>query len=286
MPELPEVETMRRGVTPVVGGQIEDVHRCPGPCRPIEISPSLAVFRRRARGRSIDRVDRVGKRVVLWLDSQEAIVFEPRMTGLVLLADPPDRDHLRFQIEISSPAERNPRARSIWFWDQRGLGNVRLYAADEFAVRFGLDRLGPDALGVSAETLRSRLGASRRAIKVALLDQRAVAGVGNLYASEALHSAGIDPRRRCDRLTLAQWGRLEVSLNEILEQAIRFEGSTLSDGTYRNALNKAGGYQNHHRVYDRQGEPCRSCADGVIVRIVQAQRSTFYCPNCQHRKRR
>jgi formamidopyrimidine-DNA glycosylase len=194
---------------------------------------------------------------------------------------------LRFQIEFSANGRRGAaRRQSIWFWDQRGLGNVRLYSAGQFANRFGLDRIGPDALGVSAEVLRERFGASRRAIKVALLDQRALAGVGNLYASEALHLAGIDPRRRCARLTVAQWGRLACALKEILEQAIRHEGSTLSDGTYRNALNQAGGYQNHHRVYDRRGEPCRSCAGGVIERIVQAQRSTFFCPECQRRARR
>jgi formamidopyrimidine-DNA glycosylase len=286
MPELPEVETMRRGVEPVVGGRIEAVRRVPGPCRPIEISPSMAAFGRRVRGQRIAKVDRVGKRVVLRLESNDAIVFEPRMTGLLLLSDPPDRHHLRFQIELSGASKRRRRLQSIWFWDQRGLGIVRLCSAGEFATRYGDERLGPDALGVSAETLKQRLGASRRAIKVALLDQRAVAGVGNLYASEALHLAGIDPRRRCTRLTIPQWRRLEAALKEVLEQAILYEGSTLSDGAYRNAFNETGGYQSHHRVYDRRGQPCGTCDGGLIERIVQAQRSTFFCPRCQHRSRR
>jgi formamidopyrimidine-DNA glycosylase len=279
MPELPEVETMRRGVAPVVGRSIADVRRGACRLRPIEIAPSLAVFRRRARGRRIEAAERIGKRLVLRLDSEELIVFEPRMTGLVLLADPPNRTHLRFEIRLSS-AETNDEVKLL-FWDQRGLGNVRLYAASEFAARFHSGRLGPDALGVSPETLRERLRQSSRAIKVALLDQRALAGVGNLYASEALHLAGVDPRRRCDRLTKEHWRRLAEALADVLALAIKYEGSTLSDGAYRNAFNQAGGYQNHHRVYDRRGEPCRSCAHGVIERIVQAQRSTFFCPKCQ-----
>jgi formamidopyrimidine-DNA glycosylase len=118
-------------------------------------------------------------------------------------------------------------------------------------------------------------------VKVALLDQRAVAGIGNLYASEILHLARIHPEQPCTRLTPRQWAAIENAALDVLETAIRYEGSTLSDGTYRNALNKEGGYQNEHRVYDKAGHPCSRCARVVIARIVQAQRSTFYCPRCQ-----
>ena len=107
---------------------------------------------------------------------------------------------------------------------------------------------------MTAELFRERLGGSKRAVKVALLDQRAVAGIGNLYASEILHLAGIHPAARCDKLTRAQWQAIADATHAVLEAAIRYEGSTLGDGTYRNALNQAGGYQNHHRVYDRAGE--------------------------------
>ena len=136
----------------------------------------------------------------------------------------------------------------------------------------------------SAELFREQLGGSRRAVKVALLDQRAVAGIGNLYASEILHLAEVHPGARCDHVTRAKWARIAESTREVLELAIRYEGSTLGDGTYRNALNQAGGYQNHHRVYDRAGEACPRCGGGrVIKRIVQAQRSTFFCAGCQRR---
>ncbi len=111
---------------------------------------------------------------------------------------------------------------------------------------------------------------------------RPVAGIGNLYASEILHAAGIHPARRCDRLTRAQWQAVADATHKVLEEAIRCEGSTLADGTYRNALGSAGGYQSHHRVYAKAGQPCRRCGS-VIKRIVQAQRSTFFCPGCQTR---
>jgi formamidopyrimidine-DNA glycosylase len=279
MPELPEVETMRRGVLGVVGAAIE--HARPVDCgyRPILVRPAAKVFARRAAGRRIDAVDRIGKRVVLRLDSGDSIVFEPRMTGLVLIADPPNLAHLRFHLKLSGGGVSD-----LWYWDRRGLGSVRLFSPAELDRTLGPLKLGPDALAITAEELRERLRPSRRPIKPALLDQRAVAGVGNLYASELLHRAGVHPQRRCDLLTRDQWRRIHAALREVLEEAIRYEGSTLSDGTYRNALNESGGYQNHHRVYDRAGQPCPGCQK-EIVRIVQAQRATFFCPRCQRKGR-
>ncbi len=278
MPELPEVETMRRGIAKVVGSWVADAQRTPNPGRlkRISVTPRLDVFRREAIGRRIQAVDRIGKRVVLRLDSDQAIVFEPRMTGLVLLAEPPDQEHLRFRLELAGGTV--PR---VLYWDRRGLGSVRLLSPQQREHLYTSDRLGPDALSITLEQLQQRLAGSRRAIKVALLDQRALAGVGNLYASELLHVARIHPARPCERLTRDHWRRLHAALVEVLQEAIRYEGSTLSDGTYRNALNAPGGYQSHHRVYDREGLPCPDCGRGVVRRIVQAQRATFYCPVCQ-----
>jgi formamidopyrimidine-DNA glycosylase len=277
MPELPEVETMRRGILGIVGARIDDVERVPCRRKPIAINPRIDRFRRRAVGRVVRDVGRAGKRVVVHLDSDDAIVLEPRMTGLVLVADPPGREHLRLRFSLSGNA-----IRELLYWDRRGLGNVRLLAPKELAVAFGPGKLGPDALTTTGDLLRTQLGDSKRAVKVALLDQRAVAGIGNLYASEILHAAQIHPARRCDRITRVQWQAIADATHAVLEAAIRFEGSTLGDGTYRNALNIEGGYQNHHRVYDKAGQPCPRCRhDSQIVRIVQAERSTFYCPACQ-----
>jgi formamidopyrimidine-DNA glycosylase len=281
VPELPEVETMRRGIAGIAGSTIAGAGRVKCRRRPIAVEPRAAALARRVIGRRIEDVGRVGKRVVLRLDSGDRLIFEPRMTGLVLVADPPTEEHLRFRLDLAEGP-----IRQIWYWDRRGLGSVRLLSERQFAERLGDGSLGPDALALSANELRQRLGKSRRAIKVALLDQRAVAGIGNLYASEILHLARVHPAKRCDLITAAQWQAIHARIVAVLELAIRHEGSTLSDGTYRNALNQSGGYQNHHCVYDRAGEICRSCGGGPIVRIVQAQRATFYCPACQRKRPR
>ena len=281
MPELPEVETMRRGILGIVGSRIVGVERVRCRRRPIAIEPPMARFRRQAVGARIAGVGRIGKRVVVELDRAAAIIFEPRMTGLVLLAEPPTREHLRVRLTLEGGL-----ARELLYWDRRGLGSVRLVSCDELAKRYDEATLGPDALTIKSEQLAERLGRSRRAIKVALLDQRAVAGIGNLYAAEILHRAGIHPERRCDQLRNDQWDELHAAIVEILEMAIRFEGSTLADGTYRNALNESGSYQNHHRVYDRAGELCVVCGTGRVERIFQAQRATFFCPKCQPKGKR
>jgi formamidopyrimidine-DNA glycosylase len=277
---------MRRGILPIVGARVVAVSKSRCRCRPIAIAPSLPALRRRVVGRTVTGISRIGKRVVVELDSGDRMLFEPRMTGLVLLADGgtdwqsvlPDMEHCRLRVALTGGA-----ASELIYWDRRGLGSVRLLSGGELAQRFAAHQIGPDALTVSAEELRQRLGPSRRAVKVALLDQKALAGVGNLYASEILHLARIHPARRCTSLRPADWRRLHAALVEVLEDAIRHEGSTLSDGTYRNALNEAGGYQHHHRVYDRAGERCPTCARGKITRVVQAQRSTYFCPACQLR---
>lgn len=267
---------MRRGILGAVGGTIIGAGRVRCRAKPIAITPRPPALTRRLVGQTIAGIDRLGKRVVIRLSSQDALVMEPRMTGLVLVADPPSQEHLRFRLDLAGTS-----VKTIWYWDRRGLGSVRLLSAAELSAQLVDGRLGPDALALSAAELAARFKTSRRPIKVALLDQRAVAGVGNLYASEILHLAGIHPARRCCRITASQWQEIHRRLREVLLDAIRHEGSTLSDGTYRNALNQAGGYQNHHRVYDRAGEPCRACDRATIRRIVQAQRSTFYCPACQ-----
>ncbi len=280
MPELPEVETMRRGVLGICGNRIQTVQRLPCPLKPLLIHPAPATFRRKAVGTRIVDVTRVGKRVVLQLDSHYVIVFEPRMTGLVLIGNPPDLEHLRFRLRLAGSGPRE-----LLFWDRRGLGSVRLLSPKVFQAELGPHKLGPDALSLSAEQLRERFRASRREIKVALLDQKALAGIGNLYASEILHAAGISPRTRCCQLTKPQWQHLHVAMIEVLETAIQYEGSTLSDGTYRTALNNQGTYQNHHRVYARRGDKCPTCGREIIQRIVQCQRSTFYCPACQRTRK-
>ena len=283
MPELPEVETMVRGIRPSVEGlRIAAFEACPCACRPLTIRPALTLIAEQVAGQKIVEVTRRAKRVVLRLESGSAFVIEPRMTGLMLIADPPDPEHLRVVWKLKSGKPGSGKlARSLWFWDRRGLGTVSLLNPDEVQQLFGQEYLGPDALAVDADHWKSVCGATRRPIKVLLLDQSKVAGIGNLYASEILHLCRIHPAVPADSLRPAQLKLLALYTVEVLSTAIRYEGSTLGDGTYRNALNQSGGYQNAHRVYAREGETCLSCDRGKIVRIVQSQRSTFYCPRCQ-----
>ncbi len=201
------------------------------------------------------------------------------MTGLMVLSDPPTRSHLRLQWVLEGDA-RQP---SLWFWDRRGLGTVSLYTAAEFDELCRSGRIGPDALSMRSADWRRLRERTRRPVKVALLDQKLVAGIGNIYASEILHRSGIGPGVSAAALSDSELTRLAAATREILRTAIRLEGSTLGDGTYRNALNQDGGYQNQHRVYGRQGQQCLTCRRAHIVRIVQAQRSTFFCPQCQSR---
>ncbi|MFG0289640.1 MAG: bifunctional DNA-formamidopyrimidine glycosylase/DNA-(apurinic or apyrimidinic site) lyase [Rhodopirellula sp. JB044] len=284
MPELPEVETMCRGIRPIIGKRVALIEQPPCACRPCTIEPSAKSMHRRISGRTVAAIQRRGKRVMILFDNNARIVIEPRMSGLVLLSDPPGVDHLRLRIEFEK-GDTDTSADGplqLLVWDRRGLGTIRLLEHDEYETRINA-RLGEDALDISEETLSQRLRSSSRPIKVALLDQNAVAGIGNLYAAEILFVAGIDPRLPCKKLTGPQWSRLHAAIRVVLDEAIANEGSTLSDGTYRNALNQSGSYQNLHRVYDREDETCRRCETGTVRRIVQAQRSTFFCPVCQRR---
>jgi formamidopyrimidine-DNA glycosylase len=280
MPELPEVETMVRGIRPFVEGRtVKAVVRCRCSCKPISIRPRFELLAKRLVGRRIDSVRRLGKRVVLDVADGSAVVIEPRMTGLMLLSDPPDRLHLRIEWKFSGRAKYN----SIWFWDRRGLGTVRLFAPGELERTLTAEVLGPDALQMDVAAWRECCRKTARPIKVLLLDQRKVAGIGNLYASEILHLAKIHPAKPAGRLKADEIRRLDKATRDVLEEAIRDEGSTLSDATYRTVLNGDGGYQAKHRVYGRADETCPTCGEAPIRRFVQAQRSTFFCPVCQRR---
>lgn len=276
MPELPEVETMKRGLGPIVGGTIDQIEFPRHRYKPIVMEPRSTTFRRRVLGKTVTGLERRGKRLLVLLNSNDAIVFEPRMTGLLLLADPPSEQHVRAVFHL-----RRHSVDHFAFWDRRGLGTMRLMDARQREVDLGVGKLGPDALRIRRDELRAQLGHRRTPIKVALLNQVYVAGIGNLYASEILHVARTHPRTPCASISARRWTSIHAAIRSVLEQAIAYEGSTLSDGTYRNALNQQGGYQNHHRVYQRHDQPCKSGCGATVRRIVQAQRSTFYCPRCQ-----
>jgi len=277
MPELPEVETMVRGIRKdCVGRRIDRTLFPPCPCRPIQISPNRRTFIKQTEGVTIAKIRRLAKRIVLELDSGHLIVVEPRMTGLMLITDPPTRKHRRICFEFSPVRKKTP---SLEFWDRRGLGTISLLNPQQLLHLES--RLGKDALDLCVEDWISILARTEREIKVVLLDQSRVAGIGNLYASEILHAARISPFRAASSVSRWQIQKLANATNRILQEAITYEGSTLGDGTYRNALNKEGGYQNHHLVYNRADTLCLSCGKATIQRTVQAQRATFFCAKCQ-----
>ncbi len=278
MPELPEVETMRKGIAGALGSRVVKVR--PLPCRkkPLAMNASWRRISKQLQQRRITAVGRHGKRIILSFDQEWSLIIEPRMTGLMLVDEPPTQEHLRFELELEgTDCDR------IAYWDRRGLGQIFLLDQKGLAAYLSPDRIGPDALDITSDQLANNLRRRKIAVKVGLLDQKAVAGVGNIYASEILHLAGIDPRKRCQRISRKHWCVIHEKMLLVLETAIRHEGSTLSDGTYRNALNDPGSYQNQHRVYDREGLGCPTCQSADVKRIVQSQRSTFYCGHCQKR---
>jgi formamidopyrimidine-DNA glycosylase len=268
-----------------------------GRVRPILVWPGRTRVARRLAGRTIRAVDRRGKRLLVEFAPEPAhggrqpaardtawLVIEPRMTGLMLLVPPPTETHVRLVLSVEPAGGRRPVPRRLVFWDRRGLGTVRLVDHRGLERLTGPAVLGPDGLVVTADELAERLGASHRAVKVALLDQRAVAGIGNIYAAELLHRAGIDPRTPCRRLRAEAWEQIATATRQVLAEAVRLEGSSIGDRTYRTVDARVGRFQRRHRVYGRAGEPCRRCG-GTIERIVQAQRSTFFCPECCRRAR-
>jgi formamidopyrimidine-DNA glycosylase len=199
----------------------------------------------------------------------------------MLVAEAPSTEHVRLVVDLAGRDE----PRRVRFWDRRGLGTVTLVDDVGLASACGEAKLGPDGLVITGDDLRRTLAGSRRAIKVALLDQRAVAGIGNIYAAEILFRSGIDPRTRCRQLRRADWDRVAAETRRVLAEAVRLEGSSIGDETYRTADGRPGRAQRRHRVYGREGEPCGVC-ETPIERIVLGQRATFFCPACQARRRR
>ena len=272
---------MCRGIGGVAGQIIKEASFPQQTRRPILTSPPTGQLIKRLVGSRIDAVERAGKRVVLRLagvaaDEPERLVIEPRMTGLLLRVPAPSDVHIRMVLNFAN-------CPPLTFWDRRGLGTIRLLDNEEFSQRCGPTVLGPDALTLTGAAFYSAIHHSRRPIKQALLDQQVTAGIGNIYAAEILFAAGLDPRSRCCRISRVECDAIAAVTRQILRRAIRLEGSSIGDETYRTADSRPGRYQRCHQVYGRAGAACRRC--GVLIRrIVQAQRSTFFCPGCQRRK--
>jgi formamidopyrimidine-DNA glycosylase len=298
MPELPEVETVRRGLeAALLGRRIATVELNRGDLRvpfPDGFAPRLA-------GRRIETVGRRAKYLVVVLDGGETLLMHLGMSGRFTIhprggrplalgepdeeagessgaAEPSLHDHVTFLLDDGT---------RIVYTDPRRFGLMDLIDTATAADHKLLAGLGPEPLGndFNAEHLRSALEARRTPLKSALLDQRLIAGLGNIYACEALHRAALSPKRIAATLARGRNGpaRLEAlvrAIRSVLDDAIAAGGSTLRN--YASAQGRPGAFQHRFDVYDREGEPCpRHGCRGTIRRIVQAGRSTFYCPVCQ-----
>ncbi len=278
MPELPEVETVRRMLDASVRGRVIRSVALSGR-RLREAIP--AALPRRLRGRVIRRLGRRGKVLLIGLDGGLTLLSHLGMSGRWLVLRPRERPrlpHVHARIRFADGG-------GLWFQDVRRFGLLRLVAEADLERDPALADLGPDPIAEppTGESLRAAARRSRVAVKSFLLDQRRIAGLGNIYASEVLHRAGVDPRRRAGALTVAEWNAVASEITAVLGEAIARMGTTFD--TYRDVWGEPGRYGALLRVYDRAGEPCRRCGT-PIRRIVQGQRSTFYCPVCQGPGRR
>ncbi len=269
MPELPEVETIRRSLGGIEGSCIRAVSASGASLRR---SVPLAELES-AVGKRITRTSRLGKYLLLHLSDGSCLVFHFGMSGTLLLrpalAPLQEHEHVAFALE--------PRG-ALVLHDPRRFGLVRVIARGEWPSE--LTMLGPDAWhgSYSAEDLFAHSRGRRASVKAWLMDQRTLAGLGNIYACEALHLAGIRPGRAAGRLTRAEVARLHRAIRTTLAEAIAAGGSSIAD--FRDSNGKPGYFQHRFRVYDRAGEPCRACGTTIRQRVL-AGRSTFYCPRCQ-----
>lgn len=298
MPELPEVETIVRRLRPRLRGRTvvrAEVRR------PNAVRGTPRRFERAVTGATIESVERRGKFLVFHLTDGRVWWSHLRMTGQWRVARPrrPPIDRGQGRAGRVREAARargissldDPYVRAVFelddgsvlsFLDVRTLGEMEVVSGREWARREAVMGLEPLGRGFTPEALAERLAGSRRQVKEFLLDQTKVAGLGNIYAVEALWRAGISPRRRARSVGPARAWRLHRAIVEVLRQAVEKAGTSLGETSqdYVDTEGVPGSFQEYLDVYDREGEPCRRCGT-PIRRIVQGQRSTYYCPVCQ-----
>jgi formamidopyrimidine-DNA glycosylase len=300
LPELPEVETIRRQLAPLVEGRrllrVEILDpRWSRPLSPEELADALA-------GRRVERLERRGK-YLLWRLSDEVFLAQHlRMTGAVLCDPEPEPGHVGVRIELGAPGGRRrddqaQRSRvtrvarvpqsgrlRLAISDPRRFGTGELLLGEEAMERFFAERLGvePFEEAFTAQHLRALARGRSAPVKAFLLDQRRVAGVGNIYADEALFRAGIHPLRPAGRLSLAQWERVREGVIEALHEGIDARGASIDD--FRHIDGVRGSFQDRFLVHRRAGLPCPRCG-AMIVKLAVGGRGTYVCERCQPRPR-
>jgi len=282
LPELPEVETVRRGLQPVMEGGVivrAEVRR------PDLRWPFPERMAERLESQRVERLRRRSKYILVDLGSGETLIVHLGMSGRILVSgsrigryrhiEPMARRHDHVVLHMADGA-------TVTFNDARRFGAMDLTLTESLDRHRLLAGLGPEPLGneFHEDCLLKCFKGKKASIKTALLDQRLVAGLGNIYVCEALHRSGISPTRMAGRISRRGLRALVVSIREVLRDAIEAGGSSLRD--FRHSDGEIGYFQHAFRVYGRAGKPCpRPGCDGRVVRIVQSGRSTFYCPQCQ-----
>ena len=282
MPELPEVETVRRGLAPhLEGARLARVTQN----RPDLRFPLPEDFVARLTGATVEALDRRAKYLLARLDTGETLVAHLGMTGRFLVETAPEG---RFHHAAGNDPKHThvvfetDRGARIAFNDARRFGFMELVPTDRLNAHPWFAGMGPEPLGpgFTPRALAAALAGRRQNIKVTLLDQRVVAGLGNIYVSEALHLAGVSPERPAGEVTRKEIDKLVPAIRKTLEAAIEAGGSSLRD--YRQADGGLGYFQHSFRVYDREEHPCpTSGCTGQVRRMTQGGRSTFFCPVCQ-----
>ena len=276
MPELPEVETTVRGLTRVLDGRrIRRVEMRRADLR----RPFPDDLGQRLTGATVTGMGRRAKYGLIATDRGDTMIFHLGMSGRWRI-DPVElgaHDHLL----IETDAKDGERGRVLSLNDPRRFGSVDLVASDGLADWPAFKALGPEPLGgaIDGKWLKARLAGRSAAIKLMLLDQRIIAGLGNIYVCEALFRARINPKKAAGRVGPAKLDALAAAIPEVLEEAIKAGGSSLRD--FAAPDGELGYFSKTFDVYGREGEPCRGGCPGVVRRIVQGGRSTFYCPTCQ-----
>lgn len=291
MPELPEVETVRRMLHANVRGRRIARVELSGKKLRVAVPRSLPA---KTKGRTIERVDRVGKYLLVRLDRGLTLLSHLGMSGRWLFRKPARAAAHRSRARDATPNGEADLAHvhvkiafadgsALWFQDPRRFGLLKILSSQGVDREPSLSRLGPDPIATppTGTALRALAGRSKVSIKNFLLDQRRIAGIGNIYASEILFRVGVDPRRQAGAVRPAEWERIAREIPAVLREAIAGMGTTFS--TYRTIWNEPGAYGERLLVYDRANQPCRRCG-GPVRRIVQGQRSTFFCPVCQPRR--
>lgn len=273
MPELPEVETVVRSLRPHITGRAIEFVATSG--LKLRKSIDLSKLKRLCKNTHIKSITRQGKYILITLDSAAILLIHLGMTGRLVMAqasqERPKHTHVVFGLSDG---------KELRFIDARRFGLVGGYRKDEALKVEELQGLGVDPLSraFTAAKLAQELAGSRRVVKDFLLDQRHVAGLGNIYVCEALFHAGISPQRTAGDLKKDEIIRLHTAVVEILRQAVARRGTTLRD--YVDGDGRPGEQQSHLSVYGRTGKPCIVCQE-KIHRLVQGARSTFFCPTCQ-----